>query len=126
MITVVCGIARNDAGLYLVGRRPPGVEYAGHWEFPGGKVEEGEFHDEALQREWYEELDADIKVNDWDSSFELTEHQPPFLLVAYMIRLRSFPRLKYHQALGWYSPAMLTMYPVTPGMNAWLEQFHAL
>ena len=39
-------------------------EYKGGWEFPGGKIEEGEGSQEALVREIKEELDVDITVGE--------------------------------------------------------------
>ena len=55
-IEVVAAVIEQD-GQFLLTLRPDGTHLAGHWEFPGGKVHEGETHAEALQRELIEELD---------------------------------------------------------------------
>ena len=56
-------------------------KWKGCWEFPGGKVQQGETHDEALVREIKEELDATIVIDrfhttvDYDyPDFHLTMH----------------------------------------------------
>ncbi|WP_432736922.1 (deoxy)nucleoside triphosphate pyrophosphohydrolase [Maridesulfovibrio sp. FT414] len=54
-IPVVAAVIWRD-GLFLSAERPEGKDYAGWWEFPGGKVEEGESLPEALVRELGEEL----------------------------------------------------------------------
>lgn len=41
-IHVMVGILRDPAGRVLIAERPPGKHMAGHWEFPGGKLEPGE------------------------------------------------------------------------------------
>lgn len=55
MLDVVAGIVWRD-GHYLAVRRPDGGPMAGWWEFPGGKVEPGETREQALVREFREEL----------------------------------------------------------------------
>lgn len=45
---------------FLAGRRPEGKHFAGLWEFPGGKIEEGEDARAALRRELREELDIEV------------------------------------------------------------------
>ena len=56
VVVVAAVIERYDA--FLLTLRPDGTHLAGHWEFPGGKVHDGETHAEALRREIFEELDA--------------------------------------------------------------------
>jgi len=53
---VVAGVIRNSDGEVLLSRRQPGRHQAGKWEFPGGKVEQGETPAQALVRELREEL----------------------------------------------------------------------
>ena len=62
MTRVVMGLLFNDSGRILIAKRNPRKRYGGLWEFPGGKVEEGETIEEALVREILEELDAPIMV----------------------------------------------------------------
>jgi len=45
----------------LIARRPPGKPMAGLWEFPGGKVEQGERPEDTVIREMHEELGIIIK-----------------------------------------------------------------
>ena len=58
-IVVVAAVVERN-GRFLVTRRLDGTHLAGCWEFPGGKVHEGETHEAALAREISEELNADI------------------------------------------------------------------
>ncbi|WP_420430060.1 8-oxo-dGTP diphosphatase MutT [Kordiimonas sp.] len=58
---LVAAIALIDIdGRVLIAERPAGKSMAGMWEFPGGKVEEGEIPEAALIRECKEELGIDI------------------------------------------------------------------
>ena len=85
-------------GRFLLTSRPEGKVYAGYWEFPGGKIEQGETVHDALARELHEELGITIgeshpwqelvmdypharvrlhfrKVYDWSGAFEMRERQ---------------------------------------------------
>lgn len=69
---VVAAVIVRDDGAVLVCRRAPGKASAGLWEFPGGKVDDGETPEEALVREIGEELGAIIRVGQQLSS-DVTE-----------------------------------------------------
>ena len=53
---VALALQRKSDSKYFLARRGPGNSGAGHWEFPGGKVDAGETQVEALVREIKEEL----------------------------------------------------------------------
>jgi 8-oxo-dGTP diphosphatase len=50
LVRVLAAVVRRG-DRYLVARRPAHKRHGGMWEFPGGKVEDGESTDQALQRE---------------------------------------------------------------------------
>ena len=55
VIPVVCGIIFKKDEVWM-GRRPSHKHMGGKWEFPGGKVLEGESEESAVERELMEEL----------------------------------------------------------------------
>jgi len=60
-IVIVAAVALIDTdGRVLIARRPKGKPMAGLWEFPGGKVDQGEKPEAALIRELREELAIDV------------------------------------------------------------------
>ena len=90
--------AQGREGRFLLTSRPAGKVYAGHWEYPGGKLEAGETVEQALRRELLEELGITIgaahpwkvelmeyphakvrlhfcKVHEWEGEFEMREGQ---------------------------------------------------
>jgi 8-oxo-dGTP diphosphatase len=60
---VVAAVIERD-GRVLICQRNRGSRHALKWEFPGGKVEEGESPPAALQRELKEELEIDARIGD--------------------------------------------------------------
>jgi 8-oxo-dGTP diphosphatase len=97
-VDVAVGVLIDARGRFLLTSRPVGKVYAGHWEFPGGKVEAGETIEQALRRELHEELGITIgpaepwqvelmdypharvrlhfcKVHAWQGEFEMREGQ---------------------------------------------------
>lgn len=70
---VVAGVIKHE-GKFLACRNSPSRRHAGLWEFPGGKVESGESHEEALRRELSEELQIEVQIIGLLSTMDF---QPP-------------------------------------------------
>ena len=61
-VVLVAAVALIDSqGCVLIAQRPEGKSMAGLWEFPGGKVDEGETPEFALMRELEEELGIETR-----------------------------------------------------------------
>ena len=60
-LLVVAGVVVRDGRIMLCQRKPE-VHNGLKWEFPGGKLEDGESPEEALKRELREELSIDVRV----------------------------------------------------------------
>ena len=57
----MAGALFDAAGRVLITQRPPGKALAGRWEFPGGKLHDGEDAFAGLVRELREELDVEVR-----------------------------------------------------------------
>jgi 8-oxo-dGTP diphosphatase len=58
---VAAAVIEKPDGTFLLAQRPAGKPYPGYWEFPGGKIEEGEDARAALTRELREELGIEVR-----------------------------------------------------------------
>ncbi|MFP2934274.1 (deoxy)nucleoside triphosphate pyrophosphohydrolase [Pyxidicoccus sp. 3LG] len=63
-VRVVGAMLQNEQGCYLITQRPPKASLPLLWEFPGGRVEEGEEDTVALAREIREEMGVAVEVLD--------------------------------------------------------------
>lgn len=107
MLDVVAAILVHE-GKVFTARRAEGQRLAGQWEFPGGKLEQGESPEKALKREMLEEFGMMIRVG---RKFDHVTHEDE----NGRIRLSAFwalweggePQLTVHDAMAWIEPACL-------------------
>jgi 8-oxo-dGTP diphosphatase len=90
---VVAGIIEDGDGRILLALRPEGKHLAGHWEFPGGKVESGESPDQALIRELDEELGLKIHLKRRLGSYDYVYGPQKLILHVYIVQALNSPRI---------------------------------
>ena len=120
-ILVVAAVIQHE-DRFLVTRRQDGVHLAGFWEFPGGKVADGESHDAALRRELQEELDVQIVVNDLLLE---TSHQYPERVVQlffYRCDLLGTPRPMIGQEMAWVERSELPSLSFPPADDELIQR----
>ena len=88
MKTVIVAAALTvEHGKLLVTQRKKDSSHGLLWEFPGGKVEEGEDPREALRRELKEELDVEVEVGRLFDAVFYSYPEFPILLLVYRCRV---------------------------------------
>lgn len=105
---VVSGIVEDDLGRVLIAQRPPGKKLAGFWEFPGGKIEDGEVPAAALRRELMEELCLDVAVGRFLGIFPFSYEWGEIDLHVYLVRATNEPkRTEDVHVFKWVNPAQI-------------------
>ncbi|MDH3284124.1 MAG: (deoxy)nucleoside triphosphate pyrophosphohydrolase [Acidobacteriota bacterium] len=106
-------IARGDE--YLLSRRPAGTHLAGFWEFPGGKLEQGESPADALERELREELGIDVAA---PRELTVLTHEYPERTVELTFLetsiVRGTPHALQVAEIGWFRPDEMPDLPILP------------
>lgn len=104
-------------GRVLLARRPAGKPMAGLWEFPGGKVEEGETPEAALARELREELGVDVERSCLAPLTFASHSYEDFHLLMPLFACRKWrgrPQAREGQTLAWAAANRLRDYPMPP------------
>ena len=116
LIVVAAALIDGD-GRVLVQQRPQGKAMAGLWEFPGGKVEDGELPEGALIRELQEELGIDVQQACLAPACFASEAlgDRHMLLLVYICRKwQGIPRALEAPALKWMRPLDLHALDMPP------------
>ena len=108
---VVAGVLCRHPGLFLAALRPAHKPLGGYWEFPGGKVADGEGDTAALRRELHEELGIRIlSAAPLVCSITPTIHCRVFSVTAWC----GTPHGAEGQTVAWLSLDDLAALPLTP------------
>ena len=105
-VRVVAAVIRKDDKIFAT-QRGYG-EFKDGWEFPGGKIEDGESPEQALAREIKEELDTDINVRDLIDTIEYDYPNFHLSMDCFWCEiLQGELELKEHESARWLSKEKL-------------------
>jgi len=99
----------------LITRRAAGEKHAGWWEFPGGKIEDGESPESCLQRELMEELGIEASIGE-QLAVSIFEYATGTIrLLAYRVEIISGDLcLNVHDDCQWVNVSDLKKYKLLP------------
>ncbi len=122
-VDVAVGILMKDDGDVLMAQRPAGKPYEGYWEFPGGKVESGETVEEALKREFMEELGITVLTAEpWCCVEYLYPHAHVRLHFYISRQWQGLPQSREGQSFSWQGSIHVDpLLPATIPLIHWLD-----
>lgn len=132
LVQVAVAILQQTNGEFLLASRPHGKGWAGWWEFPGGKIEQGEAPKHALARELQEELGVTptaiqpwiIRRYDYPATHD-AEAKTVLLHFFFVTAWQGEVTPQEGQTLAWQDPQKINVSPVLPA-NAPIMQALAL
>ena len=113
-VRVVAAIIEQE-GRYLITQRRPEARLPLLWEFPGGRVEEGETDEAALARELLEEMAITVEVREkaMQTHHSYTSYDIDFCVYRCTIKSGTISHLRVHDH-RWVKPTELDQYPFPP------------
>jgi 8-oxo-dGTP diphosphatase len=98
----IAGIIHAN-GKFLIGKRLPTGEMGNRWEFPGGKVDQGETVEAAIKREFFEEMGITVEIGEKIATVSFENKSGTSTLTAYDISIPNADdiRLTEHSEIRW-------------------------
>ena len=123
VVEVAVGVLIQSDGRFLLTSRPTGKVYQGYWEFPGGKLEQGESVEGALRRELREEIGIIAgAVHPW--KVEMVDYPHALVRLNFCKVFDWMGELQMHegQSFSWQN-LPVSVQPILPGTIPVLQWF---
>ena len=115
-----------DGGKVFATQRGYG-EFKDGWEFPGGKMEQGETPQQAIKREIKEELDVEIEVGDFLETVEYDYPNFHLTMHCFICTIKSGELvLKEHEAAKWLTKETLNSVDWLPADKGLIEKIGSI
>ncbi len=111
-VPVVAAVIDRD-GRYLLGLRPAHKRHGNLWEFPGGKMKEGEDYLRAVRRELEEELELAAESVGREL-FRAADDGSPFVIHFVEVTAAGTPVPLEHSDVGWFALEEMVSMPLAP------------
>jgi 8-oxo-dGTP diphosphatase len=123
IVRVVAAVIERD-GKYLITQRRDEAVLPGMWEFPGGKVEEGETDEAALHREVLGRVGVDVEVREKLAERHHTYEKYDVHLTLYACKLEPdrTPTALRVKDLRWVASSEFSQYKFPPADQATMDQ----
>ena len=122
-VKAVVGMLNNANDEILIAKRQAHQFMGGHWELPGGKIEDNETPEDSLKRELLEELGIEVSAC---SLYQRMRHcYPDRVVELWIYRVEHYqgePIGAEGQAIDWCQPKRLLNYQLLPTMNAFIHK----
>ena len=126
LLSIAIGILRNTKNEVLLGKRIKGKSLKGYWEFPGGKIESNETPEEALFREFQEELGVEIGMSKkMETIVYQYDHYDVLLMPFKIIDYLGYPSGLEGQELVWCHIDQLKEIKILPANRSLVEKLVA-
>ncbi len=111
-VSVLAAVIQRD-GHFLIGRRPAGKRHGGLWEFPGGKLHDGESWLSGMSRELREELGVDV-IEIGEPWISLPDPGSRFLIHFIPTEIGGEPASTEHEQMQWVALNELVDFDLAP------------
>ncbi len=126
MKTVTAALLIKD-GLCLIAKRSATDPLAHQWEFPGGKIEQGETPEECLQREMQEEFQIDVEVGTFFVESIYEYERGTIQLLAYWVNWDGHSlQPTVHDEIAWVTKDTILNYTFAPADIPIVEKWRSV